>query len=1403
MAQRSEPERRQRLDEQSPVEIVLVEESVLDRTCAREELLHEPRRLKRVSGAQPSTRYQDWLSFPRDPALIRDELLHELFEDSVDRGPDRLAVICGDVRLSYRELDDRANRLARWLRERGFDREDRVAIWLPRSERVYVAMLGILKAGAAYVPVDFDTPVERVAFILRDSGAKCLLTLSDSAAALGAAVPEGVVVLRLDRDAAQIDRQPPVRVPRDETRAKREDLCYVIYTSGTTGQPKGVQIEHRSVTNLVRAESKLYGVGPEDRVFQLASPAFDASVEEIWLAFFHGAVLVAGTRETIRPGREFSDILERFGVTVLSCVPTFCAMLEGDLPTVRTLILGGEPFPPDLASRWHRPGRAIFNTYGPTEATVIATAAALSPDRPVTIGRPIANYAVVLLDDSQRPVAVGEQGEICIGGEGVARGYRNRPELDRERSIVAQTPAGAMRLYRTGDLARWTPEGELEYLGRADDQVKIRGYRVELSEIEACLVECSGVRAAAAALHPDTQRIAAYVVPGSGQKPDRATLRERLATRLPPYMVPAFLDEVDALPMTTSGKIDRKRLPPPRAPLGEAGGPRVAPRNDAERTVLGVFESVLGRDGISIHDDFFAQLDGHSLLAAVAVSHLRRLPGFERISVGDLYAHPTVEGLAALARGPSAASRARPAQPQAAFHEASTAAYRFCALGQAFGVVFLAGIYAWQWLGPFLAYGYEVAGGSPVRHALVITLIVSVVTTPAMLALSIALKWLLMGRIRPGSHPLWGWYYLRFWFVREVIRATPIHYLDGTPLLNLYYRLMGARIGRNVFIGNHCVTTFDVLTVGSGSSIGLDATLDGASVEGGMLKIAPVTIGRECWVGNRCTVGADAVIEDGAGLGDLSMLPGGARVPAGELWRGSPAAPAGRLEPEVSGAPWSVATSLAHAGGVFVLPLFTLAALFPGIMVLTHLGHIDAGLTFLLASPVAALLMVGGLCGELWAVKWLVIGRLKEGRYPLSGSFYLRKWFFDRLMSLSFEVTETLYETLYVSPWLRALGARIGPRCEIEAIDLVQPDLLTVGAESFIADLVLVGAPHVRSGWMTIGPVRLGERSFVGNSAILPAHAWLGDNVLVGVLSMPPEAERGRVPDGETWFGSPPMHLPTRYKSKKFSEAETYRPPRRLVALRLAIEFFRVLMPCSIFVILASLIINTMHIIQDYAGLLGWLAALPFLYIGAGTLGVLATVLTKWSLIGRYQPGEKPFWCTFVWRNDMVTGVYQNLCDLFFLTLLRGTPFIAWVLRALGMKVGRRCYIDSTWFTEFDLVEIGDEAALNENANLQTHLFEDRIIKMGRVRVGPRCSVGAMSTVLYDTEMAAESWLGDLSLIMKGESLPPGTRWHGIPARREADSNGSSSGASNGAGIRSGERPTTTSVDGSWTTCCR
>jgi non-ribosomal peptide synthetase-like protein len=1301
---------------------------------------------------------------PYDPDLDRDELLHELFEAVVDAGPERTAIQLDGRCLTYRELDDQANRLAHALRERGIGPDDMVAIQLEKTEFLYVAMLGALKAGAAYVPLDPGYPADRVAYILSDCQARLIVTQSSIADAFGAELTAaGTPVFLADRDAAALEALPATRIPRAATGQNRTHLAYAIYTSGTTGRPKGCLIEHRNICNLVRAEAAVYGIGPDDRVLQCASPAFDASLEEIWMAFFHGAVLLPATKDLMRSGPRMAGLLTELGVTMLSCVPTLLSMIEGDIPTLRVLIVGGEACPRDLAARWHRPGRVIFNSYGPTEATVAATYAVLEPNGPVTIGRALPNYRTFILDEQLELLPLGAEGELFIGGEGVARGYLKRDDLTRERFVITERPGGGpMRLYRTGDQARFTEDGDIEYLGRADAQVKLRGFRIELTEIESVLMQCPGVLGAAVTLNPAMASLAAYIVTRAGQTVNRGLLRETLSSRLPPYMMPATLDELAALPMLTSGKVDRKTLPAPTTPFIDASRPVVAPRTETEARLAAVWAEVFGRKDVSVTDDFFLDLGGHSLLAATMASKLRGQPGLEAASIGDVYQHSTIEKLAAALDGRTTVTAS--GGPRPAYLPVSGKRHCWCALGQTIGLFILAGIYAWQWLGPFFTSAYLILDGWSLAESILPALVVYSVSLPVLLVSVVAAKWLLLGRMRPGSHPLWGWYYLRFWFVRQLSRAVAVKYLAGTPLLCLFYRLMGARIGRDVFLGGAGLATPDLLDMGDGSSLGFDSSIDGSWVEDGRLHLAPIAIGRGCHVGNRSVLGGHTVMEDGSVLGDLSYLAEGGRIPAGERFEGSPAASVGPARTQPGRPMWSFGYGLLFIVGVFLYPLLVEGVVFPGMLVMEFLDYIDPHYWWLLYAPVVALSIICGICVEVALFKWLLMPRVHEGVYPVRSWFYYRKWFLGQLMQVSLEVLGTLYSTLYLKPWFRLLGAHIGKDSEISTVRHVEPEMLVAGDACFLADDVMIGPPRVEGGSIAIGFVHVGSKTFVGNSALVPSGMVLGNGVLVGCLSTTPAANP--VQDGTSWFGSPALLLPRRQQAEHFAESRTFAPPRHLVLLRYAIEFFRVTLPSTLFVFSATMLMNIIDTIQDTTPLWFQASMLPPLYIGFGALGFSAVIGLKWLLVGRYKAGNHPLWCDFVWRTELVTGIFENFGVFFFLDLFRGTPFIAWPLRLLGMKIGRRCYIDSNWFTEFDLIRVDDEAALNEDANLQTHLFEDRVMKVDGVQVGKRCTVGLKATVLYDTKLEDDAALGDLSLLMKGETLPAGTRWQGTPARR-------------------------------------
>jgi len=1014
------------------------------------------------------------------------------------------------------------------------------------------------------------------------------------------------------------------------------------------------------------------------------------------------------------------------------------------------------------------------NTYGPTEATVIATWGDLKPGRPVTIGRAVPNYRLHVVDEAMNLVAEGAQGELVIGGPGVALGYLGRPDLTAER-FVADPFGGAGRLYRTGDLVSWTPEGELAFHGRIDDQVKLRGFRIELGEIEAALRAQEGILTAAAAVHPSpgADLLAGHVVLKPGAVLDEPALRAALRQRLPPYMIPARVVAVEALPTLPSGKVDRKRLAAPEAAETRGAGELTPPATAREATVAAAWAKLFHRDQVGVDEDFFVDLGGHSLLAAVMVSALRREPGFEGVAVPDVYARPTVRALAAEMDARAAVAPASGKAPAGEAPERIGPLGRFAAkAAQMAGLYPILGYAGFQWLAPYLVYSGLVDRDATRGEALLGALFALLAVYPALLLVSIAVKWLVLGRIKPGVHPVWGSYHWRWWFVSRVVGAAPTTYLVGTPLLRIYLRLMGAKVGRNVHLSTACVQAFDLLEIGDDTAIGVDARLEGASLEGGCLHVGPIQIGSRCRVGARAVLAPHSRMEDGACLGDLSLLPEGGRIPQAESWMGSPARPVASeperltLDPHRPSRSRLYAFSFLYGLGSFLIPMTFLMAILPGMLMLGELYvRIPGYFGYLWAVPVAALSYVVLLALLLVILKWLVLGRAKPGTYEISSGYILRKWYVDQFMEVSLDLLGPLYATLYLNPWYRLLGAKLGRRAEVSTAGAASPDLLDIGEEAFVADAVSLGTPTYDLGRVTLGVTRVGRRAFVGNSAAVPGGTSLGDSALVGVLSRPPLSAADQAQVDASWLGSPAIFLPRRAHAEGFQEAETFNPSRRLVALRLFIEAFRILVPASVFTFLTCNLLTAMTELDERFGLAGAVALFPVLYALAGAVACGFTIALKWVLMGRYRPQERPLWCSFVWRTELVTAVHENLASSWILRLVLGTPLVPLFFRLMGSRIGRDVVMESAWLTEYDLVRLGDDVLLGPDCTLQTHLFEDRVMKMSTVELGDGCTVGTDAVVLYDTRMEAGSALGDLSLLMKGESLPEGTRWVGSPAR--------------------------------------
>ncbi len=552
--------------------------------------------------------------------------LHRLFEARAAAMPDAEALVFGQQRLTYAELDARANQLAHHLRGLGVRAESRVVLCLERSLELIVSMLGVLKAGAVYVPLDPSWPAARRQSLVEDCGATVVLD-------------------------APVDPEALSRAPRTtpEVAVHPEQLAYIIYTSGSTGRPKGVLVEHRGVVNTLWASREDWAVGPGKRVLQCASASFDASVYEIFMALLEGATLVLAPREALLPGAELARVLREERVTTTLLTPSVLEVTSAEgLPALETVVSGAEACRPALVERWGR-GRRMLNAYGPTEVSIAATIARCSPGNVTPIGRPLAGVRAYVLDGSLRPVSLGARGELYVGGAGVSRGYLGRPELTAERFIpdpFSEEPGA--RLYRTGDVARWLPDGQLEFLGRADSQVKLRGYRIEVGEIEAVLRAEPGLREAVVALRPGAAgepRLVAWVVPVDARGASVRELRERLRQKLPEYMVPTAFVALEALPLTTSGKVDRRALPAPERSREESAS-HEPPRTPAERALAEVWAQVLGHERVGLHDNFF-ELGGDSILAIQIISRAARAG--VHFTARQLFSHPTVARLSSVA----------------------------------------------------------------------------------------------------------------------------------------------------------------------------------------------------------------------------------------------------------------------------------------------------------------------------------------------------------------------------------------------------------------------------------------------------------------------------------------------------------------------------------------------------------------------------------------------------------------------------------------------------------------------------------------------------------------------------------------------------------------------------------
>jgi non-ribosomal peptide synthetase-like protein len=1299
-----------------------------------------------------------------------DERLDIVFEQLAEKFGSLPAVISDGRVWTYQEVNKRANQFARLLADKGVRPGHRVGLLLDRSAETYIALLGVMRAGAAFVPLATAFPEERMALIIEDADVGLVVTI-DAYSSRVKQLP--VPFILIDDAAAEITAKSDAPLFADAASSASNDTCYILYTSGTTGRPKGVVIKHQSICNFVRVAAAAYGYRPGDRVYQGMTIAFDFSAEEIWVPFTVGATVVPAPGHLTLVGEELADFLRMNDVTCMACSPTLLSSIESDVPGLRLLLVGGEACPHNLVMRWTKRGRQILNTYGPTEATVTATMGMLVPERPVTIGSPLPTYSIVILDPLVSELAEpGEAGEIGIAGIGLAVGYLNRPDLTEQKFIadfVGLPNNPSKRIYRTGDLGRINDDGEIEYQGRIDTQVKIRGYRIELGEIEAVLLDQPAIAQAAVTtweIEPGRMELVAYYASKTGLPPIlRADIVRELKRRLPDYMVPSYLEELPAIPMTVSNKADLRQLPKPTGVRLSAERTVVPPRNTDERFLAETLSNVLKFDDVSVEDHFFDDLGANSLLMARFCARVRTRKEWATTSMRDIYLHPTVALLAQHLRIPEARTTA--INEPCLTHRASNLAYWTCGAAQ----LLFYGLYSYFGLLLFnygLNWVYDKLD-EPLSLYLRCALLSGGVFF-GMSGAAIIAKWLLVGRWKPEAFPIWGLRYYRFWVVQTMIRTAPVVLFRGSPLYSLYLRLLGAKLGRNTVIECRSVPVCtDLISIGDNTILRKESMILGYRAQSGYIHTGPLTIGHDAFVGVGSTLDIDTRIGDGAQLGHSSSLQRGQSIPDGEHWHGSPAVPTTADYCKVRNVSLSKARRILFETAQLVA-LFTIVTPLP---LLFHsywenvsddyqetIGIVAIGTTVTLFGYIAVSLLAATLLPRLFSFF------LKPGRtYSLYGLHYWLQATIElssnsRILNLIFGDSSAIVHYMRSIGWklnkVTQTGSNFGTNQQHD-----NPLLCEIGTQTMVSDGLFMINMHKSATAFMLDHTKIGERNYLGNNIYYPPDGRTGENCLLGTKVMVPID--GPLRENVGLLGSPSFEIPRMVNRDKELIAGVNEGDRRSRLKRK-----------NLYNTMTALLFLATQWVMLFATLAIWDRALNYYTEWAEIALFSAVVLTSAITIpfyilveraslgfGKLKPQMTTIYDVTFWHHEL----HWKLSDSPITGLFSGTPFRPMILRMLGVKVGRRVYDGGSNLTERSLVEIGDDATLNEGCVIQAHSLEEGVFKSDFIRIGKGCTLGPAAFVHYGVVMGDGSVVDVDSFVMKGEVLEPNSIWQGNPAK--------------------------------------
>lgn len=1313
-------------------------------------------------------------------------MLQHFFARQVERTPNAIAVdapcVIPRAQLTYTALAQKSAGIAEKLLELPAaasvcGRPDPiVAILLSRQEcDLYAAQIGALLAGAAWTAIDPSFPDEHIRRILDDAQPLAVVTDAQGVDRLGRSSIACCTVIDVKSvESTTIERALALL----QRGGDPHQLAYLIYTSGTTGLPKGVMIEHQSIVALVESDCTEFALTSRDRVAQCSSAAYDSSIEETWLAFASGATLVPLDDSTLRSGPDLIPFLRDERVTVFCPPPTLlrsmgCQSPKVDLPDLRLLYVGGETLPQDLSDQWSAVLH-LENGYGPTECTVTVVRGRMNPGVSVHIGRAVPGSMTHILHEDGTPVLAGDSGELCISGASLARGYRGDDPSGNGRFFDHPTLG---RLYRTGDLARSRLDGDIECLGRIDGQVKLRGYRVELPAVEAACAAVECVQEAGCRLQGEgpRTRLAAFLVRSSrSQEAHIETVRAHVRSVLPGYMVPTHFEWIDRLPTTTGGKIDRRNLPDraienPVGTIPSGSGPLVA------------FARVLSCETPpTLDDDFFLDLGGDSLTATAAVVAMRTDPAWQWVATTHIYQWRTARELERVAtqRMHEVSDRVAPEESKKTRTDyLPQASPIWTTIAQAFwlgGEIAAVALVAVPLL--FLVIPWLIEGVG-LSRVLILAAPLMMVLSFLWLGLTVAAtrvtKALLVGRLTPQSIPVWSSLWLRHWIVSQVAQLIPWRLCAGTVLQSTVLRALGARVGEAVSIHPGVALhspCWELLCIKDRACIAQDALLQLARLEGGCLIIDSVSIGSDCAIQTRATIGGGTSVGNGSVIAPLAYLSHGTSTGSNERWSGVPAKCTEAVHSRVVAQTTNTPTK--HV--VRVLFSRLLGSWIGLIVVGLFLRHTAFG--FEVAEAIESWLLIPSISWEsvlfvalsvaglvvirlsLLAAQCRMMGVCRPGEYDLWGSDAARALHKPAIVD---SAGQWLAGTVFWPIWLRLAGMRIGKQCEISTILDTIPELISMGDRTFFADGVYFACATAQSGRLTLQRTDLSRKTFVGNHAVIPSGASYPEGMFIGVGTAPPNPSGWDSTQSFAWFGQPPLQLPNR-AVQTIDERLTYSPSPLRWARRVFFELARFALPILPLALLLwwyTTVIN-----NGVSG--GWidrgvLSTLALAMAVAVLIG--SAVALKWILLGRVKANQHAFWSGWCCRWDLHYCAWEMWARPL-AERLQNTLLLNMILRSTGMRIGRGVVLGDGFaqVIDTDMLQFEDHSTIA--CHFQAHSFEDRVLKIEPLIIRKGASVGENTVVFYGADIGEGCHVAPGGIVMKRDRLPSGTSVGGSPA---------------------------------------